>query len=308
MGSAGQILIPRLGRALVTLWLVLTVVFVVLRFSGDPVRLLLPSDASEAQVAALRSDLGLDAPIPVQYVRFIGQVAQGNLGDSMRFNQPALDLVLSRFPATATLALVAFAVAAVLGLTIGSLAALARNSPLDQITMAAMSFFQAAPSFFLGVMMILLFSVRLGWFPTSGSGTPAHVVLPALTLSALTLGSIARITRSALLDTLQADYIRTARSKGIPERLVWFRHALRNAALPLSTMLGLELAGLLTGAVIVETVFAWPGIGRLALDSVAARDYPVVQAVVLLIAGIFVLINLLVDLSYLVLDPRTRGG
>lgn len=308
MGSAGQILIPRLGRAFVTLWLVLTAVFVVLRFSGDPVRLLLPSDAPEAQVAALRSDLGLDAPIPVQYVRFIGQVAQGDLGDSMRFNQPALDLVLSRFPATATLALVAFVVAAVLGLTLGSLAALTRNSPLDRVTMAIMSFFQAAPSFFLGVMMILLFSVRLGWFPTSGSGSPAHVVLPALTLSALTLGSIARITRSSLLDTLQADYIRTARAKGISERLVWFRHALRNAALPLSTMLGLELAGLLTGAVIVETVFAWPGIGRLALDSVAARDYPVVQAVVLLIAGIFVVINLLVDLSYLVLDPRTRGG
>lgn len=308
MGSVGHILIPRLGRAIVTLWLVLTVVFVVLRFSGDPVRLLLPSDASEAQVAALRSELGLDAPIPVQYVRFAGQVARGNLGDSMRFNQPALDLVLSRFPATAALALVAFSIAAVLGLTIGSLAASMRNSPFDRLAMALMSFFQAAPSFFLGIMLILLFSVRLGWFPTSGYGTPANLVLPALTLSALTLGSIARLTRSSLLDILQADYVRTARSKGISERMVWLRHALRNASLPLSTMLGLELAGLLTGAVIVETVFAWPGIGRLALDSVAARDYPVVQAVVLLIAVIFVAINLLVDLSYLVLDPRTRDG
>lgn len=306
--SIGQILIPRLGRAVVTLWLVLTVVFVVLRFSGDPVRLLLPSDASEAQVAALRADLGLDAPLPVQYLRFAGQVARGDLGNSMRFNQPALGLVLSRFPATATLAVVAFVVAATLGLAIGSLAAFARDSAWDRAAMALMSLLQAAPSFFLGVMMILLFSVRLGWVPTSGSGTPAHVVLPALTLSALTLGSIARLTRSSLLDTLGAEYIRTARAKGIPERVVWFRHALRNAALPLTTMLGLELAGLLTGAVIVETVFAWPGIGRLALDSVAARDYPVVQAVVLLIAIIFVVINLLVDLSYLVLDPRTRHG
>ena len=308
MGSVGHILVPRLGRAFVTLWLVLTVVFVVLRFSGDPVRLLLPSDASEAQVAALRSELGLDASIPVQYVRFAGQVARGNLGDSMRFNQPALDLVLSRFPATAALALVAFSIAAALGLIIGSLAAAARNSVLDRLAMAAMSFLQAAPSFFLGIMLILLFSVRLGWFPTSGYGTPANLVLPALTLSALTLGSIARLTRSSLLDILQADYVRTARAKGISERMVWVRHALRNAALPLSTMLGLELAGLLTGAVIVETVFAWPGIGRLALDSVAARDYPVVQAVVLLIATIFVVINLLVDLSYLALDPRTRDG
>lgn len=307
-GSIGQILVPRLGRAVVTLWLVLTVVFVVLRFSGDPVRLLLPSDASEAQVAALRADLGLDAPLPVQYLRFAGQVARGDLGNSMRFNQPALGLVLSRFPATATLAVVAFVVAATLGLAIGSLAAFARDSVWDRAAMALMSLLQAAPSFFLGVMMILLFSVRLGWVPTSGSGTPAHVVLPALTLSALTLGSIARLTRSSLLDTLGAEYIRTARAKGIPERVVWFRHALRNAALPLTTMLGLELAGLLTGAVIVETVFAWPGIGRLALDSVAARDYPVVQAVVLLIAIIFVVINLLVDLSYLVLDPRTRHG
>lgn len=307
-GSIGQILVPRLGRAVVTLWLVLTVVFVVLRFSGDPVRLLLPSDASEAQVAALRADLGLDAPLPVQYLRFAGQVARGDLGNSLRFNQPALGLVLSRFPATATLAVVAFVVAATLGLAIGSLAAFARDSAWDRAAMALMSLLQAAPSFFLGVMMILLFSVRLGWVPTSGSGTPAHVVLPALTLSALTLGSIARLTRSSLLDTLGAEYIRTARAKGIPERVVWFRHALRNAALPLTTMLGLELAGLLTGAVIVETVFAWPGIGRLALDSVAARDYPVVQAVVLLIAIIFVVINLLVDLSYLVLDPRTRHG
>ncbi|MFT4040231.1 MAG: ABC transporter permease [Thermomicrobiales bacterium] len=307
-GSIGQILLPRLGRAVVTLWLVLTIVFVVLRFSGDPVRLLLPSDASEAQVAALRADLGLDASLPVQYLRFASEVARGDLGNSMRFNQPALGLVLSRFPATATLALVAFAVAATLGLAIGSAAAFARDSAWDRAAMAVMSLLQAAPSFFLGVMMILLFSVRLGWVPTSGSGTPAHVVLPALTLSALTLGSIARLTRSSLLDTLGAEYIRTARAKGIPERVVWFRHALRNAALPLTTMLGLELAGLLTGAVIVETVFAWPGIGRLALDSVAARDYPVVQAVVLLIAIIFVVINLLVDLSYLVLDPRTRHG
>lgn len=308
MGSVGQVLIPRLGRALVTLWLVVTVVFVVLRFSGDPVRLLLPGDATREQVQALRAELGLDASIPVQYGRFAVQLARGDFGASMRFNQPALELVLSRFPATAQLALVAFAAAAVLGLIIGSLSAFVRGSALDRSAMAVMGFFQAAPSFFLGIMLILMFSVRLGWFPTSGYGTPSQMVLPALTLGALTLASIARITRSSLLDTHRADYIRTARAKGVPERQVWFRHALRNAALPLATMLGLELAQLLTGAVIVETVFAWPGIGRLAIDSVAARDYPVVQAVVLLMASLFIVINLLVDLSYLVLDPRTRVG
>lgn len=308
MGSVGGMLVPRLGRALVTLWLVVTVVFVVLRFSGDPVALLLPSDASQAQIQALRADLGLDQSIPVQYGHFIAQLARGDLGDSLRFNRPALDLVLGRFPATALLALVAFVVAATVGLAIGSLTAFVRGSALDRFLMALMGFFQSAPSFFLGIMLILLFSVELGWFPTSGYGDPSQLVLPALTLSALTLASIARITRSSLLDVLRSDYIRTARAKGISERMVWLRHALRNAALPLATLLGLELAELLAGAVIVETVFAWPGIGRLAIDSVAARDYPVVQAAVLLIATIFVVINLLVDLSYLVLDPRTRNG
>jgi len=261
-----------------------------------------------ARFPLLRHPLGLDKSIPVQYGRFVMQLAHGDFGDSMRFNQPALNLVLNRFPATAELALVAFAVAAVLGVAIGSLTASVRGSALDRFAMAVMGFFQAAPSFFLGLMFILIFSVRLGWFPTSGYGSPSQLVLPALTLSALTLASIARITRSSLLDILGADYIRTARANGVPERLVWFRHALRNAALPLVTTLGLELAQLLTGAVIVETVFAWPGVGRLAIDSVASRDYPVVQAVVLLIASIFVVINLLVDLSYLVLDPRTRNG
>ena len=308
MGSVGKIIVPRLGRAVVTLWLVVTVVFVVLRFSGDPVSLLLPSDASQEQIQALRVDLGLDQPIPVQYGRFILDVFRGDLGESLRFNQPALGLVWDRFPATLALALVAFVIAAVVGLSVGSLTAFARESPIDRIAMAVMGFLQSAPSFFLGIMLILLFSVKLGWLPTSGYGSPSQLVLPALTLSALTLASIARITRSALLDVLRADYIRTARAKGLPQRLIWFRHALRNAALPLVTTLGLELAELLAGAVIVETVFAWPGIGRLAIDSVAARDYPVVQAAVLLIASIFVVINLLVDLSYLVLDPRTRNG
>lgn len=308
MGSLGQILLPRLGRAIVTLWLVVTVVFVVLRFSGDPVRLLLPSDATEAQVEALRSELGLDDSIPVQYGRFIVQIAQGDFGESLRFNRPALDLVLDRFPATAELALVAFAIAALVGLAVGSLTALKHGSAVDRFAMVAMGLLQAAPAFFLGLIFILVFSVRLGWFPTSGYGDPSQVVLPALTLGALTLASIARLTRSSLLDVLRTDYIRTARAKGVSERVIWFRHALRNAALPLTTMLGLELAQLLAGAVIVETIFAWPGVGRLAIDSVASRDYPVVQAAVLLIALIFVVINLVVDLSYLFLDPRIRNG
>ena len=306
MSPIGRLIIPRIGRALLTLWLVVTVVFVVLRASGDPVRLLLPPDASQEQIQALRVDLGLDRSIPVQYVRFVRELGQGNFGESMRFHQPAMRLVLNRFPATAILAAAAFALVAGGGLAVGSLTAFLRGTVLDRLAMSIMGLLQAAPAFFLGIMLILIFSIRLGWLPTSGYGSPSQLVLPALTLSALSLASIARITRSSLLDVLRSDYIRTARAKGFSERAIWFRHALKNAALPLVTMLGLELAGLLSGAMIVETVFAWPGVGRLAIDSVTSRDYPVVQAAVLLIALIFVVINLLVDLSYFVLDPKTR--
>lgn len=308
MNSMGAMLIPRLGRALLTLWMVVTVVFVILRSSGDPVRLLLPTDATDEQVQALRHEFGLDDSIPVQYIKFWREMASGNFGDSMRFNQPAMELVLERFPATLRLALVAFALAASFGLAVGSLAAFLRGTGFDRGSMAVMGILQSAPSFFLGIMLILIFSVKLGWLPTSGYGSFKQMILPAVTLSALTMASIARLTRSSLLEVLRADYIRTARAKGLGEGVVWFRHALRNAALPLATVLGLELALLLTGAVIVETVFAWPGIGRLAVDAVSSRDYPVVQSAVLLISFIFVAINLVVDLSYNVLDPRVRNG
>lgn len=306
MGTLGRVLLPRLGRAILTVWLVVTLVFVILRASGDPVLLLLPTEATPEQVQALRVALGLDETITVQYVRFWEQVARGNFGDSLRFNQPALQLVLDRFSATISLAIAAFVLAAVLGLGLGSLTAFVRGSVLDRIVMSLMSVLQAAPSFFLGVMLILFFSAWLGWLPSSGYGAPQQLILPAITLSALTMASIARLTRSSLLDVLRSDYIRTGRAKGLSERAIWSRHALRNTALPLVTILGLELAGLLTGAVIVETVFAWPGVGRLAIDSVSARDFPVVQAAVVLIAVVFVTINLVVDLSYVVLDPRTR--
>lgn len=308
MGGFGSMLIPRFGRALLTLWLVVSIIFIILRSSGDPVRLLLPNDATEEQVSALRKEFGLDQSIPVQYVKFWREMAKGNFGNSMRFNQPSMELVLDRFPATLRLALAAFSLAAVFGLGIGSLAAFLRGSGFDRASMAVMGILQSAPSFFLGIMLILIFSVKLGWLPTSGYGSFRQLILPAVTLSALTMASIARLTRSALLEVLRADYIRTARAKGFSEGVIWFRHALRNAALPLATVLGLELALLLTGAVIVETVFAWPGIGRLAVDAVSTRDYPVVQSAVLLISFIFVAVNLVVDLSYFILDPRVRNG
>jgi peptide/nickel transport system permease protein len=306
MRSSGGMLLPRFGRALLTIWLVVSIVFVILRLSGDPVRLLLPPNAEEARVDALRAELGLDRSIPVQYVKFWEQIARGNFGESLRFHQPAMDLVLDRFPATIKLALTAFAIATFFGLLIGSTAAFTRGSVWDRSAMSAMSLLQSAPSFFLGIMLILIFSVRLRWLPTSGYGTFQQLILPAVTLSVLTMASLARMSRAALLEVLRADYIRTARAKGFGERVIWFRHALRNASLPIVTVFGLELAELLTGAVIVETVFAWPGVGRLAVDSVAARDYPVVQTAVLVIALIYIGINLLLDLSYPLLDPRIR--
>lgn len=307
MATTG-ILIPRLGRALLTIWIVITAVFCILRLSGDPVRLLLPPNAEPARVDALRAQLGLDESILVQYVRFFEQVMQGNFGESMRFHEPAMSLVLDRFPATLQLALTAFAFAAAGGLLIGSTAAFFRGSLWDRSAMAAMGMLQSAPSFFLGIMLILVFSVRLRWLPTSGYGSLEQLILPAATLSVLTMASLSRLTRASLLEVLRADYIRTARSKGLKERVIWFRHALRNASLPIVTVFGMELAELMTGAVIVETVFAWPGVGRLAVDAVSNRDYPVVQAAVLLIALIYIGMNLLLDLSYPMLDPRVRNG
>lgn len=304
MESFGQMLIRRLGRALLTVWLVVTVVFIILRLSGDPVRLLLDEDATPAQIEALRTELGLDRPVPVQYARFWLALLQGDLGDSLRFRQPALPLVLDRFPATLHLAVAAFIISTAAGLSIGVLTALGRGTTWDRLAMALLSLLQAAPSFFLGILLIFFVSVQLGWLPSSGYGSPQQLILPATALGALTLASLARLTRSALLEVLRADFIRTARAKGLTERAVLLRHAVRNASLPVVTVLGLELAGLLTGTVIIETVFAWPGVGRLAAESVSTRDYPVVQAAVLVVTLIFVGVNLLVDLSYLILDPR----
>jgi len=306
MGLSGRTLISRFGRALLTIWLVVTVVFIILRLSGDPVRLLLPPNAEPARVEALRTELGLDQSIAMQYVRFWQQIGRGNFGESLRFHQPAMDLVLQRFPATIKLALTAFLIATVFGLLIGSTAAFTRGSAWDRSAMATMSVLQSAPSFFLGIMLILIFSVRLRWLPTSGYGTFEQLILPAVTLSVLTMASLARMSRASLLEVLRADYIRTARAKGFGERVIWVRHALRNASLPIVTVFGIELAELLAGAVIVETVFAWPGVGRLAVDAVSTRDYPVVQSAVLLIALIFIGINFILDLSYPLLDPRIR--
>jgi ABC-type dipeptide/oligopeptide/nickel transport system permease component len=296
----------RLIRALVALWLVSTVVFVVMRLSGDPVPLLLPPDAPHSEIMRVRADLGLDRPLSVQYAVFLGHLLRGDFGRSIHFRQPALDVVSGYLGATLELGVTAFGLAVLVAVPIGLLSAVRRNTLLDHATMGFALVGQSAPTFFLGILFILVLSLKLGLLPTSGREGWRHLVLPALTLGAFAMASVARLTRSAVLEVLGADYVRTARAKGLSELLVVAKHTLKNAALPIVTITGLQFGTLLGGAVVTETVFAWPGIGRLAVQSIYSRDYPVVQCVVFLSAAMFIVINLAIDLLYGVLDPRVR--
>lgn len=303
-------LIPFLGarlfRALVAVWLVSTVVFVVMRLSGDPVPLLLPPDAPHSEIFRVRTELGLDRPLPVQYAVFLGNTLRGDFGRSIHFRVPAVRVVLERLPASIELALTAFAVAVVVAVPIGLLSAMKRNSLVDHLAMAVALVGQSAPTFFLGILFILVLSLHAGWLPTGGRGDWRHLVLPALTLGAFAMASIARLTRSAILEVLRADFIRTARAKGLAEIWVVGKHTLKNAAVPIVTITGLQFGSLLGGAVVTETVFAWPGIGRLAIQSIYNRDYPVVQCAVFLSALSFIVINFAIDVIYGLLDPRIR--
>ncbi|HEV8641304.1 MAG TPA: ABC transporter permease [Methylomirabilota bacterium] len=296
----------RLLRALIALWLVSTVVFVVMRLSGDPVPLLLPPDAPRSEIFRVRAELGLDRPLPVQYATFLANVLRGDFGRSIHFREPAARVVLDYLPATLELGLAAFAFAVVVAVPIGVLSAARRNSLLDHAAMGVALVGQAAPTFFLGILFILLLSLKAGLLPTGGRGDWHHLVLPALTLGIFAMASIARLTRSAVLEVLRADFIRTARAKGLSERLVVVKHTLKNAAIPVLTITGLQFGTLLGGAVVTETVFAWPGMGRLAIQSIYNRDYPVVQCAVFLSAVVFIVINFVVDLLYGLLDPRVR--
>ncbi len=299
-------LVGRLGRTLVALWLVSTAVFVVMHLSGDPVPLLLPPDAPRSEIFRVRSELGLDRPLIVQYGVFLRRAVQGDFGRSIHFGEPAMAVTLQYLPATLELGLVTFLLSILIGLPTGVFAAVRRNSLYDTVSMTAAFVGQSAPTFFIGIMLILVFSLQLRLLPTSGRGGLAHIILPAVTLAAFTLASIARITRASVLDVLRADFVRTARAKGLVEFWVVGKHTLKNAAIPILTMSGLQFGSLLSGAVVTETVFAWPGIGRLTIQSIYNRDYPVVQATVFLTAVMFIAVNLIVDLVYAILDPRIR--
>jgi peptide/nickel transport system permease protein len=246
--------------------------------------------------------------LPVQYVIFLVNALRGDFGRSIHFRQPAFRVVLGYLPATFELGLSAFALALVVAVPIGVVSAMRRNSLVDQATMGLAVVGQAAPTFFIGILLILIVSLKLGLLPTSGRGDWRYLVLPALTLGAFAMASIARLTRSAVLEVLGADYIRTARAKGLAETLVVAKHTLKNAAVPIVTITGLQFGTLLGGAVVTETVFAWPGIGRLAIQSIYNRDYPIVQCTVFLSAVLFIVINFCIDLIYGLLDPRVRSS
>ncbi len=285
---------------------VVTLVFVALRLSGDPASTMLPGDATVEELADLRRALGLDRPLHVQYVSFLGSAVRGDFGESFRHQQPAFELVLERLPATHQLAFAALLLAIVVALPLGIFAALHRGRVADVVAMAFAVVGQATPYFWMGIMLILVVSVELAWLPTSGRGSWQHLVLPAVTLGTHFAASLARLTRTSLLEVLGQNFVTTARAKGLGESRVILMHALKNAAVPVVTLIGLQFGTLLGGAVVTETIFAWPGVGRLAVQSIFVRDYPVVQAGVLVLAMSFVALNLLVDVLYGALDPRIR--
>lgn len=300
----------KIVRAIATLWLVVTFVFVILRLSGDPTTLLLPLDLPPAMADVYRQRWGIDRPLWEQYATYMRSLLQGDFGVSFFDHRPALDLVLERLPRTLQLGLVAYGGATVLALALGVVAALYRHTLIDRLVMTVAVFGYSMPNFFFGLLLVLLFSLELRWLPPSGSGSPAHLVLPAVALGLAVAAQIARFTRSSILEVLGQSYMRTARAKGASwsRRIRW--HALPNAAIPLVTVLGFNFGLLISGTIVIETVFAWPGMGHLFYQAVGVRDYAVVQAVLLVIAASVILVNLIVDLLYAALDPRIRlrGG
>jgi len=278
--------------------------FFFIHLSGDPVMLMLPGDASHAEIEALREQMGFNDPLYEQYLRFAWQALRGKFGNSLYYKVPAMELILERLPASLELAVAAMLIALVVAVPVGIISAVRRGSLLDMGSMLGALFGLSMPHFWLGIMMILLFSVELGWLPTSGRGSLAQLVMPAIALGMSLTAMFARLTRSVMLEVLSLDYIRTARSKGLREWIVISKHAFKNALIPIVTVAGMQFGFLLGGTVIIETVFAWPGVGRLVIQAIFNRDYPLVQSIVLVLALIFVAVNFLVDMLYMYLDPQ----
>ncbi|KUF11808.1 ABC transporter permease [Pseudoponticoccus marisrubri] len=301
-----RFLLQRGGQALVAVFGVVTLVFFIQRLTGDPVLLLVPETATEQDIEAMRVSLGLDRPLGVQYVEFLFDMLRLDLGRSFVQNAQVWDILLSRIPQTLQLAAGALVVALLIGLPLGLIMALTRGRAISRAIMGLVLAFQSLPTFWSGIMMILVFGVWLKWLPPSGTGTLAHLVMPSIALGLLSLATYARIMRSAVIDELGKDYVRSARARGVTTGRLVRRHLLRNSSIPVISITALELSQLLAGAVIVETVFAWPGLGLLTVQSIASRDFMVVQAVVLLGAFVTIAANLAADILYTVVDPRVR--
>jgi ABC-type dipeptide/oligopeptide/nickel transport system permease component len=301
-------LVHRLALSLIAMLGVITIVFVLLHVSGDPASLLVTQDATRQDIERIRQAYGLDRPLSVQYARFIERVARGDLGYSYRQGLPVTELIVDRIGATFELALASLVVAIVLGVALGMAAAVRRGSGVDTTAMTVALLGTSMPSFWFGLLLIIVFGVKLGWLPVSGYGGLDHLVMPAFVLGGFYAAQVSRLTRTGLLEVLAQDYIRTGRAKGLRPRTVLFKHALRNAALPVLTVLGVSFGQMLGGAIVVESIFAWPGMGRLAVQAVLGRDFPVVQGVTIVGAAVFLAVNFGVDLIYGWVDPRLRSA
>lgn len=301
-----QYIFSRVWQALATVLLVTLIIFIIIRVIGDPTHLMLPPEATEADRDLLRQQMGLNDPVVWQYLRFLASLLHGDLGTSYRFGRPALEVVLDRVGATMLLTVASLGLGVFVGVPLGIAAAVHRNGRIDAISKVIALLGQAAPPFFFGLLFIRFFSVQLGWFPTSGYGSIENLVLPAVALGWYSAAGLMRLTRSNMLDVLNSEFVKMARVKGVPESVVVYKHALKNASLPIITFAAMQFGILMGGAVSIEAVFAWPGMGKLILDSISTLDYAVVQAAVTLWAVGFTLINLAVDLLYAFIDPRIR--
>jgi peptide/nickel transport system permease protein len=299
-------ILGRIAQSIVSVFVVSVVVFALVRLSGDPIQIMMPAEATQKDIDLMRTALGLDRPWPVQYWRFVSNALHGDFGRSVRFRRPAMDLIAERYAATLELGGLAVLIVIVVALPVGVYSAVRRGSGLDYAARAFAALGQAVPPFWLGLVLVLIFGVLLHLLPTSGRGTPLHVLLPGITLGWFAVAGLMRLTRSAMLDVLGSEYVKLARIKGLPERQVIWKHAFKNAALPVVTFAALLFVALLNGSIIVETVFGWPGLGLLVIEAVDSRDYPIVQAVVVCLSTMYIGVNLLVDILYAYLNPKIR--
>jgi len=302
-----RFIIIRVFHAAIALLAISLIIFMLIRVSGDPLDTLLDVDATEADFARVRAHWGLDKPLHIQYLKYLGNIFTGKFGESIRWQgQDALDLLWLRLPATLELALVALFVSALIALPLGVIVAVKKDTGIDIAGKIVAFLGQSLPSFWLALMLMWIFSVQLGWLPTSGRGSLSHLILPGISLGYFQVAALMRLTRSSMLEVLDTEYVKLARIKGLSERSVIWKHCLRNAMTAPLTYFGLILGGLMTGSVVIETIFTWPGVGLLAIDALRAKDFQVVQSVVIFFAAVFIVCNLIVDILYAYLDPRIR--